>query len=327
MRGEASAAESSDCSPAFAARRLVRSCVALSRLRLSRSTARLTKTTPASRTALTAIETIAAGERARRRARLLGAGRGSARGRERPGAGTATAGAALDSAKLHRHAEARRLRPGVSGDLGSRRTDRATRRRAQRRARAAGADGELGRTRAAVLFGAEKALYDAVLERVEGDHREPSARPQHLERRRQRTLERAELVVDLDPQRLEDPLRGMALAESRRRRNRLLDDLDEVARPLERLLAASLDDRARDLARVALFAVTAEDLPAVSFGGVVHDVARGQLGRRIHAHVECGIGGLRKNALPPGELHRRDAQGEGDRIGLDAPRRQLVEYL
>src|SRR5438067_250148 len=278
MRGDASAAESSDCSPAFAARRLVRSCVALSRLRLSRSTARLTKTTPASRTALTTIQTIAARERARRRARRLGAGRGFARGRERLGAGTATAAAALGSAKLHRHAEARRLRAGIAGDLGRRRPDRATRRRAQRRARAAGAHGELGRTRAAVLLGAEKVLDDAVLERVEGDHGEPSPRSQHLERCRQRPLGRAELVVDLDPQRLEDPLRGMALAESRRRRNRLLDDLDEVAGPLERLLAASLDDGARDLTRIALFAVTAEDLGEVPFGRIVHDVARSQLG-------------------------------------------------
>ena len=62
-----------------------------------------------------------------------------------------------------------------------------------------------------------------VLERVERDHGEPAAGPQHLERRRQRALERAELVVDLDPQRLEDALRRMALAEPRRRRDRRLD--------------------------------------------------------------------------------------------------------
>ena len=90
--------------------------------------------------------------------------------------------------------------------------------------------------------------------------REPAARTQHLERRRQRALERAELVVDLDPQRLEDALGRMALAEARRRRDRRLDHLDEIARALERLLCAAPDDRACDLARVALLAVALEDV-------------------------------------------------------------------
>jgi hypothetical protein len=34
---------------------------------------------------------------------------------------------------------------------------------------------------------------------MEREHGEPSTGPQHLERRGQRALERAELVVDLDP--------------------------------------------------------------------------------------------------------------------------------
>src|SRR6266545_3021810 len=75
MRGDASAAESADWSCAFLARSCVRSSVALSTLRLSCSTARLTNTTPASRTALTAIQRIAPRERARRVARDLGGGR------------------------------------------------------------------------------------------------------------------------------------------------------------------------------------------------------------------------------------------------------------
>ena len=52
-------------------------------------------------------------------------------------------------------------------------------------------------------------------------------------------LERAELVVDGDPERLEDALGRMALAEARRRRDRGLDRVDELARALERLLAAA----------------------------------------------------------------------------------------
>src|SRR5215471_18764307 len=98
MRGDASAAESCDCSDAFDARRFVRSWFALSRSRLRRRTARLTKTTPASSTALITIQAIARCERARRWARRLDAGRGFGyvrvlvlvlvRVRVRPGAAT-----------------------------------------------------------------------------------------------------------------------------------------------------------------------------------------------------------------------------------------------
>ena len=59
---------------------------------------------------------------------------------------------------------------------------------------AADADGEVGRAGAAALALAEEPLHDPVLERVEGDDREPAARPQHLERRRERACERVELV-------------------------------------------------------------------------------------------------------------------------------------
>ena len=87
--------------------------------------------------------------------------------------------------------------------------------------RAAGAAREVGRAGAAVLAVAQEALDDPVLERVERDHREAAVRTQHLERGRERALERAELVVDLDPQRLEDALGRVALAEAGRRRDRL----------------------------------------------------------------------------------------------------------
>ena len=63
-------------------------------------------------------------------------------------------------------------------------------------------------------------LHDPVLERVEADHGEPPTGPQHRDRSGQRRLELAELVVDGDPERLEDALGGMTLAEPGRRRDR-----------------------------------------------------------------------------------------------------------
>ena len=116
-------------------------------------------------------------------------------------------------------ADGRIARRGVARSVGS---------------RAADAGREVGRAGAAVLLRAQELLDDPVLERVERDHAEPAAGPQHLERRRQRALERAELVVDLDAQRLEDALCRMALTEPGRRGDRRLDRLDELARALER---------------------------------------------------------------------------------------------
>src|SRR3954449_2882271 len=121
---------------------------------------------------------------------------------------------------------------------------------------------------------------------MEADHREAPARAEHLERRGERCIDGAELVVDGDAQRLEDALCRMTVAEPRRRRDRGLDRLDELSSPLERLIAPAAHDRPRDLTRVALLAVLAEDLRQLSLASLVHELAGGGLRRRIHAHVE-----------------------------------------
>ena len=177
-----------------------------------------------------------------------------------------------------------------------------------------------------MLLGPQEALDDPILERMEGDDGQPTVGTEQLERCRQRALEGAELVVDLDPERLEHPLRRMTLAEPGRRRHRLLDRLDEVAGAGERLLGAAPDDRPRDRARVALLAVTAEDLGQPPLVRLVHDVARGALGGRIHPHVERRVGGIREPALRPVELHRRDAEVEQDGIRAHAVRREPVDH-
>jgi hypothetical protein len=133
-----------------------------------------------------------------------------------------------------------------------------------------------------------------------------------------RAVERGELVVHLDAQGLEDALGRMALAEPRGRRDRALDRLDEVARPLERLLAAAPHDRAGDRAGVPLLAVAAEDLGQLGLARLVDDVGGGEVGRRVHAHVERRVGRVREAALGPVELHRRDAEVEQDRVGAHA---------
>ena len=331
IRGEASARESCDESVAFSARSFERCCVALSSWRLRRSTARFTNTTPASTIALITIQAIAPCGRLRRFAlargfaAVFGFGFAAVRVRVR-GAGRRDgfrepARHALIPTRSRADCE-RGLRATSAGD------GRIARRGIARNVGCAPhtQSGKSGGHVQPCSCVAQEALHDPVLERVERDHREPAARAQDLERRRQRALERAELVVDLDPQRLEDALGRMALAEARRRRDRLLDRLDEVAGALERLLGAAADDRARDLAREALLAVAAEDVGELALVGLVDELARGQLRGGVHAHVERRVGGVREAALGPVELHRRDAEVEQDRVGADAVRRELAEH-
>src|SRR5205085_63144 len=71
----------------------------------------------------------------------------------------------------------------------------------------------------------------------------------------ERAVELVELAVDRDAQRLERALGRMAAGEARRRRDRGLDELDELLRGVERPRA---HDRAGDLVGVALLAELAQ---------------------------------------------------------------------
>src|SRR6478736_4172307 len=190
MRGEAAAIESCEASSCFSARSCARWVSSLSSWTFSRRTATFSATTPVSRTATTAIQTTPPATPRRARGLRLGAGLGFGRDR---GRGEGSAGAAslqeamalLVPATLDRCAQ-----PGLV---------------------AADANREVRRAGTALLARAQEALDDSVLQRMEADDGKPAAGPQHLERLRQRVLERAELVVDRDPEGLEDALGGMAL--------------------------------------------------------------------------------------------------------------------
>ena len=118
----------------------------------------------------------------------------------------------------------------------------------------------------------------------------------------------------------------MPLAEAGRRRNRAADQVDELAGALERLLAAAADDRAGDRPREALLAVAAEDRRASSRSDAsLTSSRRGEVGRRVHPHVERRVDRVGEAALGPVELHRRDAEVEQDRVRLHVVRGQLAE--
>ena len=321
IRAFADSLESCELRRFVSARSWIRSRPSSSSWTFSCSTATLTATTPASRTATRTIQTTppngrglgaaratASPPRPRDRRRLDACGSGPA------GHQTFTAARSLAEAARGFSSSSRALGP-----------DRLARQVAQHGLVAAVADRELRRAGAAAGLGAEVLLDDPVLERVEADDGDAASGPEHPHRRRERCFERAELVVDRDPQRLEDTLGGMAVAEAGGRRDRLLDRVGEVGRPLERPLGAAADDRPRDLPRVALLAEALEDQRELALVGLVHELARRELGRGVHAHVERRVGGVREAALRPVELHRRDAEVEQDCVRLHVVGGQLAE--
>src|SRR5436190_23498757 len=104
--------------------------------------------------------------------------------------------------------------------------------------------------------GFKEALHDPVLERVEGDDREPPAGREHLLRRSEAAFELAELVVDVDPDRLEGAGRRILL-HSRMVAERLAHDFGQLPRALD---GPGGDDRPRDPARPRLLAIMIEDV-------------------------------------------------------------------
>src|SRR5438552_1547969 len=118
----------------------------------------------------------------------------------------------------------------------------------------------------------------------------------------------------------------MTVAEPGRRWNRSLDRLHQIARPFERLLLPAAHDRFRDLAGVAFLAVALEDRREITLVCFVHDAGRADVGRRIHAHVEWRVRGIRETSLGTVDLHRGDAEVEKDGIGLHPILRELLEH-
>src|SRR4051794_20603897 len=326
ISGAAFAVENREASAAFCSRREARSRDSWSSLTFSWSTATFSATSPASTAAAATIQTTPLRRGSRRR-------RARGRGRRRSAIGGASVYATAGDqdatrsspclwSHLHRHAQLRRARTRVLSDLLLARAHWAPRQRAENRLVAAHAHGEIGRARAPALAVAHELLDEAVLERVEADHREASARTEHRESGRERTLERAELVVHGDAQRLEDALGGMPVAEARRSGDRGLDDVDELRRRVDR---APPQDRARDLPRVPLLAVALEYVGELSLRLLVHEPSGGERAGWIHAHVERRVRRVREAARRHVELHRRDAQIQQYDVGFDAVRREPLQ--
>src|SRR6185436_4040908 len=118
----------------------------------------------------------------------------------------------------------------------------------------------------------EKALYDPVLERVEGDDHQPAARLQAALGGGKTAGKLAQLVVDVDSQRLERLRGGMAIiaapaADGAR------NELGQRARGGDRsIFSARLDDQTRNDARAALLAQNVKNAREIFLVRLVDDI-------------------------------------------------------
>src|SRR3954454_18172455 len=148
----------------------------------------------------------------------------------------------------------------VEIDLGRRGSQRWARQEAQPRIVAADTHGDLRRAGAPASFGLKEALDDPILERVVGQDDEPAPGPQQVEGGSKTGLQRLELLVDGDAERLEDPCRGVRpTPKTRVRRRDSLDQCGELLGGRYRRDAAGIDERPCDARRLGLLAKAPEE--------------------------------------------------------------------
>jgi hypothetical protein len=135
---------------------------------------------------------------------------------------------------------------------------------------------------------------------VEAYHRQPPARRERLERRRESARELAELIVDEHAQRLKSACRRVlaGLAGAHRRG----DQGGELAGGRDRALAPCRDDGLRHAARKALLTVSGDHLAYLVDARPSEPLRDRLAARRVHAHIERAVGSETEAALRVIEL-------------------------
>ena len=224
--------------------------------------------------------------------------------------------------KLQRRAQAPRLGARVARHLAGARAHRAAGDQLRLGLAPAHADGQVRRADAAAGAVDEEALHHPVLERVEGDRGHAAARAQQRPRGGQRALERLQLVVDRDPDRLEHASRRVPGGELRRRGDRALDRVDQLGRGLDRRRAGGgARSRARCRARSAPRRTRGRSRASRASGHSFTTVRASSSCGGVHAHVERRVVGVGEAALARVHLHRGDAEVQVERGRPRAPPR------
>src|SRR5690606_11226725 len=144
----------------------------------------------------------------------------------------------------------------------------------------------------------DEPLDDAVLERMEADHRQPPARAQRVVGGAEAALEVLELAVDVDPDRLERA-RGRVDVATPARHHRGAQP-GQFGGALERALAAADNDRARNAAAHALLATGPQHVGDLALVGAGQPLGRALARLGIHAHVQRAV--LAEAEAAPGDV-------------------------
>ena len=217
--------------------------------------------------------------------------------------------------RAHGRAQLGGARPRIGGDLGIVGLERT----AGEALEGCGRRHRLRQMARAVLGtapGGQEVLHDPVFERMERDHHQPAARREDALRGGQPLRELAELVVDVEAQRLERARRRMDVAGPAM--HHAGDDVGERAGGRDRPFAARRDDGAGDGAGAALLAEEKDDVGEVALGGLRDHVGRRRTGG-AHAHVERPVEPEREAAFRRVELHGRHADIEHDAVDRRDP--------
>jgi len=172
----------------------------------------------------------------------------------------------------------------------------------------------LGLAKASARLSQEAALDDSILERMKRDNRQPPSVSEHRNRIRDESLQRLELVVDRNSQRLKRTRRRVNAPTAR--------NVEAPHYYVSNLLCcrywlaiALLNYSASDLPRAALLSVFKYQICKLLLAKLIHQIGRCRAGGLIHTHVEWRVAGKAEPALAALKLQRRDSQ-----IGQNATR-------
>ena len=146
---------------------------------------------------------------------------------------------------------------------------------------------------------------------MEGDHGQTAPGAEQGFRRRQAPVELAEFVVDVNAQGLEGAGGGIDAVPGPG--DDAAHQVGQLAGPGDGRLGAGLDDGPGDAPGCPFPAVPIDNVGEFLFARVVDHVGRGP-SHFVHAHVEGAVGLEGKAARRSVQLHRRQAQIQGNAV-------------
>src|SRR6185437_7892890 len=153
---------------------------------------------------------------------------------------------------------------------------------------------------------------------MEADDRQTPSVGERVDRGAERPLELSELIVDMHPQCLERA--GGRMLPRLACPHGAGDQLRELSRALDRMLAPPLDDRLRDAARKPFFSERGDHLANLVDARTSEPRGDRLTACRVHAHIERTVGPEAEAARRIVELRRGDTEVEQNTPAIAAAR-------